>query len=50
MDLGISWIWNIREMVSQGQFLVSHLQNVGVTDLFPRISNIGREAGLVQKS
>lgn len=50
MGLGISWVWSMKEMMSQGQVLVSHLQNVGVTGLFLNISNIGREAGLVEKS
>lgn len=36
--------------MSQGQVLVSHLHNFGVTGLFPDISNIEREAGLVEKS
>lgn len=50
MGLGISWVWSMKEMISQGQVLVSHLQNTGVTGLFPDILNIGREAGLVEKS
>lgn len=50
MGLGISWVWSMKEMISQGQVLVSHLQNTGVTGLFPGILNIGREAGLVEKS
>lgn len=36
--------------MSQGQVLASHLQNVGLTELFLDHLNIRREAGLVEKS
>lgn len=37
-------------MMSQGQVLASHLQNVGLTELFLDRLNIRREAGFVEKS